>query len=313
MSYISLPYPWIPDVPSNINEDLKLCHREHLQLHAMYGETGRKTRQSSELISARIIELWREPWVQRWLKDPIKCDAIVNWLRQAIYVDIDQPPAEALNFFLSVQVLISYGDITLALQELTSWQKQIALNLFNRQKNLALDLMNEVEDELQDLQDSDLDGDSDEDFYADKDEAPVDDFQTHRQNYRQSQHPFQQFPLYRDPSPNKSTYVLLCQQWSMILRDHLLTANMDKMSAKNLEIGHREVARTIQAMKKIRKSTYIRHDFAMAVSTSGLAQTIIELTNRSAYYDKPHQATYSRRFGFALVLGANIDCLCKGY
>lgn len=60
---------------------------------------------------------------------PTQCDAIVHWLRQAIYVDIEQPLAEALNFFLSVPVLISYGDVTVALQELTSWQKQIALNV----------------------------------------------------------------------------------------------------------------------------------------------------------------------------------------
>ncbi|KAJ3932055.1 MAG: hypothetical protein NXY57DRAFT_961220 [Lentinula lateritia] len=275
MSYISLPYPWLPDLPSIINQDLQSCHREHLEIHAKYGEQGRKTRQTSELISARIIEQWRDPWIHRWMEDPIKCDAIVHWLRQAIYVDIEQPLAEALNFFLSVPVLISYGDVTVALQELTSWQKQIALNLFNHQKNLALDLINEVEDEIRDPEDSDSDGDRGEDIYA---------------------------------ATNLTATFHSTSNWSTILRKHLLPRlplkpNTDKISAKDLEIGHREVGRTIQTMKKIRKSTYRQHTFAMAVATSGLAQTIIELTDRSVYYDKPHQASYSQRFGFGLVLG----------
>ncbi|KAF8825631.1 hypothetical protein HHX47_DHR6000259 [Lentinula edodes] len=152
MSYISLPYPVLPSVPSIIAEDINSSHKEHLKLHAIYGTEGRKTRQSSEVISARIIEEWRDPWVERWMEDQVKADG-------------------------------------------------------------------------------------------------------------------------------------------------------DERSAKDLEIGHREVARAIQAMKKVRKYTYNQHEFINAVATSGLARTILELTNRSAYYDKPHQASYARRFGFGLVLG----------
>ncbi|KAJ4498764.1 hypothetical protein C8R41DRAFT_916257 [Lentinula lateritia] len=302
MSYISLPYPVLPSVPSIIAEDINSSHKEHLKLHAIYGTEGRKTRQSSEVISARIIEEWRDPWVERWMEDQVKCETILNWLHDAILIDFEQPLVEALNLFLSVQVLVSYGEIEQALQELSSWQRQIGLNLFNHQKNLALDLINQYEDELQDPEDSDLDSDndSDEDYndddYSD-DDSNDDSDDDSDDDYDDDKHHHQRQKIQnrrqRDPSPDKTSYLPLCKEWNSKLRNHLLMADGDGRSAKDLEIGHREVARAIQAMKK--------HTYNF--QTSGLARTILELTNRSAYYDKPHQASYARRFGFGLVLG----------
>ncbi|KAJ3858653.1 hypothetical protein EV359DRAFT_87409 [Lentinula novae-zelandiae] len=273
MSYISLPYPVLPNVPSIIAKDINSSHKEHLNLHAIYGTEGRKT---------------------RWMEDQVKCETILNWLHDAILIDFEQPLIEALNLFLSVQVLVSYGEIEQALQELSSWQRQIGLNLFNHQKNLALDLINQYEDELQDPEDSDLDSDNDSDEDYNNDNYSDDDSDD---NYNNDKHHHQRQKIQnchqRDPSPDKTLYLPLCKQWNSTLRNHLLMAEADDRSSKDLEIGHWEVARAIQAMKK--------HTYNF--QTSGLVHTILELTNRSAYYDKPHQASYTRRFGFGLVLG----------
>ncbi|KAJ3885097.1 hypothetical protein GG344DRAFT_70827 [Lentinula edodes] len=213
MSYISLPYPVLPSVPSIIAEDINLSHKEHLKLHAIYGTEGRKTRQSSEVISARIIEEWRDPWVERWMEDQVKCETILNWLHDPILIDFEQPLVEALNLFLSVQ-------------------------LFNHQKNLALDLINQYEDELQDPEDSDLDSDNDRDKdynndnYSDDDSDDNYDDDKHHHQHQKIQNRHQ-----RDLSPDKTSYLPLCKEWNSTLRNHLLMANRDKRSAKDLEIG----------------------------------------------------------------------------
>ncbi|KAJ4494396.1 hypothetical protein C8R41DRAFT_866846, partial [Lentinula lateritia] len=103
MSYISLPYPTLPDVPPALVEDLNNSHRQHLKLHAIYGEESRKTRQTTKLISANIIEQWAKPWIKIWMEDEAKRNVILDWLAQAICVDFEQIPSEGLNVFLSVQ------------------------------------------------------------------------------------------------------------------------------------------------------------------------------------------------------------------
>ncbi|KAF9026085.1 hypothetical protein BDP27DRAFT_1376340 [Rhodocollybia butyracea] len=147
-------------------------------------------------------------------------DAILGWLEEAIHIGDfeDILETDAINVFLSVFVLVSYNHTDTAIIQLAAWQRYIALNISHylnlqfshRQRNLVLDIVHEVEDELDE---------------PDKSSA------------------FE--PL---PKVSESGYMYKCQRWQQSLQENLLNTSED--SIMTFESKQRIVALTIQSMKK---------------------------------------------------------------
>ncbi|KAJ3772688.1 hypothetical protein FB446DRAFT_788477 [Lentinula raphanica] len=156
MSYITLLLPdQVPQFPQLLEKDLETFLDEHRKLWSSYHvPSGVQTRSQHQLISDDVIKHWRDPCFQICSQSPLKLNAILNWLAQAIYVDVsflDQiPHVDCLNIFLSVFILHSYGDTEQAIEDLASWQRYVALKFTERQKNYISDLTNQVDEELYD-------------------------------------------------------------------------------------------------------------------------------------------------------------------
>ncbi|KAF9070673.1 hypothetical protein BDP27DRAFT_1419696 [Rhodocollybia butyracea] len=250
MSYILLPYPnRIPPFPQSLTTELQQCIAEHRSLHSSFTEAARKTQNSSRLISETELEVWRRPWLESWLACPEKMDVILEWLEEAIYIGDfeDITDTDTLN---------QLGNVTSP----------------STQRNLVLDIIHEVDDELDELDKSSVSEPS------------------------------------QSISESESGHILRCRRWQKSLQDNLLNTSEDSTIA--FESKQRVVALTIQNMKKVTSSIFKTSEFIKAVVKSGLATTILELSHPAYGYhhsQDPHHARLLRLHGFGLVLGDVLD------
>ncbi|KAF9077222.1 hypothetical protein BDP27DRAFT_1357349 [Rhodocollybia butyracea] len=131
-----------------------------------------------------------------------------------------------------------------AIIQLAAWQRYIALNFSHRQRNLVLDIIHEVDDELDELDKSSVSEPS------------------------------------QSISESESGHILRCRHWQKSLQDNLLNTSEDSTIA--FESKQRVVALTIQNMKKVTSSIFKTSEFIKAVVKSGLATMILELNPHHA-------------------------------
>ncbi|KAJ3991673.1 hypothetical protein F5050DRAFT_1715896 [Lentinula boryana] len=302
--YLKLhPPETVPKFPESLEHILDACLKEHQALHSAHSENARLTRDGhKKLISEHDLIPWRTHWTELLLHSPQKVIVYnINfigladdsaWLVEAVHIEASEEITheDAMNLFLSVFILVNYGYVQLALDELIGWQRFLALKFSDQQRNLVLDVINQVDDELYDPVSPDTDT---EDMKMDQLLAPK---------------------VANRKLPAKKVikslefYVNRCLAWQQILQDHLLNLPTDE--SVTFVPMQRKVALTIQEMKKVPASIYTQSKFIAAVKSSGIGTTITELSNPAYGYkhgNDPHHAQLLRLHGFGLVLGSLLD------
>ncbi|KAJ3816505.1 hypothetical protein F5880DRAFT_1619249 [Lentinula raphanica] len=265
MSYLTLPYPeTIPVFPQPLRKDLDIFLMEHRKL----------LNDSSPEVT---ILNWRSQCHAICLQEHWKLNAILNWLAQATYLDADIlgeiQHVDALNVFLSVFILKSYEYEELAVDELVSWQRYVALKFPVRQRNFISDLVNQVEEELY--------------------EADLDPILSN---------------VGAQLSQGASYYQKQCLTWAHLFQKYLLNEN--EFSSLAFKPTEKTVSLAIKKMKEIPASVYKTQAFIDTVVNSGLSAVILRLSDPAygyKYAHDPHHAQFLRLFGFGLVLGELLD------
>ncbi|KAF9027695.1 hypothetical protein BDP27DRAFT_1437088 [Rhodocollybia butyracea] len=274
MTYLQLPVvekcPAFPDI---LAEDLHQCYQEHRKLTQDFEAktTTRKRKQN-------ILSPWREFWLKLFMQDSVKFNVIIKWLADTLFLPVadfhEITHTDSVDLFLSVYILICYGETQLALHELSEYQRHLALKA-NSQRNFISDAINEVEEEL--------------------DEALLDPIDSSSEN------PFNSNPK------DLEVHLKNCNE---ILQTFLLKDPANANPSWDFTSSQQLVATTIQTLKKIPDSVYESSTFVNAVAKSGLAATIIKLAEPAYSYvhgTNPHHAYLLRLHGFGLVLGDLLD------
>ncbi|KAF5367268.1 hypothetical protein D9757_011689 [Collybiopsis confluens] len=152
--FLCYPWPKLPEaLPLELDQDLQSLFDEYYNLLSQYSiQANNRTRAQKKMTDEQMLAEWRGPWIAYWLNSETKTNAVLNWLSEAIHIESDYVDdisyEDAINLFLSVFILLKLEKHTEALMELCSWQRSIALKLDQTQKNIALDTINEVDDDL---------------------------------------------------------------------------------------------------------------------------------------------------------------------
>ncbi|KAJ4465422.1 hypothetical protein C8J55DRAFT_566351 [Lentinula edodes] len=264
--YILLPYPYLPPFPHALQLELDQCMAQHQQLVV----------RGPRLTRAQVQE-WRSPWFSKWLADGISCQLIIAWIQKALHLQeiVDYAIDDILNLFLSVVVLLYQDTAETALEELAALQRCLAQNYSIHQRNLVLDMLNQIEDLI--------DSDGDDDKHLDT----------------------------KEPVPMELSLAALiqrCENWACVLREGLLENSSETHS--KLEQMQKKIALNIREMKRVRHSLSHTPEFQAALLMSKLPSVIVELSNPVYAYRHgrgPHHAHLLRCHGFGLVLGGVLD------
>ncbi|KAJ3924957.1 MAG: hypothetical protein NXY57DRAFT_968668 [Lentinula lateritia] len=264
--YILLPYPYLPPFPHALQLELDQCMAQHQQLVV----------RGPRLTRAQVQE-WHSPWFSKWLADGISCQLIIAWIQKALHLQeiVDYAIDDILNLFLSVVVLLYQDTAETALEELAALQRCLAQNYSIHQRNLVLDMLDQIEDLI--------DSDEDDDKHLDT----------------------------KEPVPMELSLAALiqrCENWACVLREGLLENSSETHS--KLEQMQKKIALNIREMKRVHHSLSHTSEFQAALSMSKLPSVIVELSNPVYAYRHgrgPHHAHLLRCHGFGLVLGGVLD------
>ncbi|KAJ3925153.1 MAG: hypothetical protein NXY57DRAFT_968286 [Lentinula lateritia] len=262
--YILLPYPYVPPFPHALQAELDQCMAQHQQLVV----------RGPRLTRAQV-QKWRSPWFSKWLTDGISCQLIIAWIQKALHLQeiVDYAIDDILNLFLSVVVLLYQDTVETALEELAALQRFMQYSI--HQRNLVLDMLDQIEDLI--------DSDGDDDKHLDT----------------------------KEPVPMELSLAALiqqCENWACVLREGLLENSSETHS--RLEHVQKKVALNIREMKRVRHSVSHTPEFQAALLMSKLPSIIVELSNPVYAYRHgrgPHHAHLLRCHGFGLVLGGVLD------